>query len=419
MRVKKVSIYIRLCDQPRRPYKRLADCSWNPRQCGKNDYYCLRVAGKFEFFPEGDPARTDLNAAMRRQFERQQGLRLGVTAPSIPQPGKTPVADAVQKYFDNLTAMGKDPKTIRTYRIAVDGFVKSYKKPFIEDYVRQDLIDYMGWLRKQPRKERKHANPDRTYFNKVSHVAIFLKACDVRPALKANEYPQFHEKQIVAHPDEELGVLYGVADAEEMFLLDFFIGSMVRDEEAQAARYSDLTGTTLTVHGKQHKTRTVEISQRLADAINARRKRLGAAPSDLIFTKRDGKPNQHLLRDLQNLAKRACAKFHAELHKLRKTGASRRYREGELLTTLMQELGHEDLSTTQKYLADVKPEATKQAVAAADFIPPCTLRESAAAEMNTKEEEEKPTTRKPASPSMARVILNDADAVAVTGTPSF
>lgn len=36
-------------------------------------------------------------------------------APSIPQttpdkPGKTPVADAVKKYFDNLEAMGKDPK---------------------------------------------------------------------------------------------------------------------------------------------------------------------------------------------------------------------------------------------------------------------------------------------------------------------
>jgi hypothetical protein len=84
----------------------------------------------------------------------------------------------------------------------------------------------------------------------------------------------------------------------------------------------------------------------------------------------------------------------------------------------MQELGHEDLSTTQRYLSDVKPEATKQAVAAADFIPPYTLRQNAVVEMNKKEEEEKSAASKPA-PMAARVILNDTDAVVVTGTQSF
>lgn len=422
MRVKKVSIYIRLCDQPGRPFERLK--VRNPRQCGERDYYCLRVGGKFEFFAEHDPARKDLNEALHRKGEREHELRIGVAAPLIPQrsvaqPDKTLIADAVQKYFNNLAAMGKDEKSIRTYRYAVNGFVRSYKKPYIDDYERQDLIDFMGWLRKQPRKERKHANPDRTYFNKVSHVAIFLKACGVRPGLKASEYPRYHEKQVVAHTDEELEVLYREADEDERFLLDFFIGTMVRDHEAQIAKYSDLTGTTLTVHGKQHKTRTVEITKRLALAI---RERGEAATknggSDLLFPNENGRPNTHLLDVLQELADRAGAKFHAELHKLRKTGASRRYRAGELLITLMQELGHADLSTTQQYLSDVKPEATKKAVAAADFIPSYAVRESAAAEMNKKEKEEKSTTSKPASPKTAWVILNDTDAVVVAGTPS-
>jgi integrase len=420
MRVKKVSIYIRLCDQPGRPFERLK--VRNPRQCGERDYYCLRVGGKFEFFAQKDAARRDLNEALHRKGEREHELRIGAAAPLIPQrsvaqPSKTPVIDAVQKYFDNLEAMGKDPKTIRTYRAAVNGFVASYKKPSIEDYERQDLIDYMGWLRKQPRKERKHANPDRTYFNKVSHVAIFLKACGVRPGLKASEYPRYHEKLVVAHTDEELAVLYREADEDERFLLDFFIGTMVRDHEAQIAKYSDVTGTTPTVHGKQHKTRTVEISQRLALAI---RERGEAATknggSELLFPNDNGYPNTHLLDVLQELAERAGAKFHTELHKLRKTGASRRYRAGELLPTLMEELGHEDLSTTQRYLSDVKPEATKQAVAAADFIPSYTLTESAA--VNNKEEEDKSLTSRPASPKTAKFILNNADAIVVTGTPS-
>lgn len=89
----------------------------------------------------------------------------------------------------------------------------------------------------------------------------------------------------------------------------------------------------------------------------------------MLFPNLNGKPNQHLLRDLQSLAERAGAHFHTELHKLRKTGASRRYRAGVLLTTLMQKLGHESLAVTQTYLADVKLEETKKSVADADFVP--------------------------------------------------
>jgi integrase len=63
--------------------------------------------------------------------------------------------------------------------------------------------------------------------------------------------------------------LYSHADEDERFLLDYFVGTMVRDHEAYGGRFSDLTGTTLTVTGKQHKTRTVEITQRLAEGMDA------------------------------------------------------------------------------------------------------------------------------------------------------
>jgi hypothetical protein len=42
---------------------------------------------------------------------------------------------------------------------------------------------------------------------------------------------------------------------------------------------------------------------------------------------------------------------------------------GVLLTTLMEELGHESLAVTQRYLADVKLEETEKSVADADFVP--------------------------------------------------
>ena len=143
----------------------------------------------------------------------------------------------------------------------------------------------------------------------------------------------------------------------------------------QRADWFEWTATTLTLYGKHHKTRTVEITKRLAGAIRERRRRNN---SERLFLSRNGRPDKHLLRKLQNISKKAGATFHTELHKLRKTGASRRYLAGVPLPTLMLELGHESLGVTQDYLADVrKPGEAKKAVEDADFIPAPRVPEGA------------------------------------------
>jgi len=320
--------------------------------------------------------------ALEAQRERKQRLALdefnrisgkastksSITLPG--SPGRITLAAAAEKYFANCEARGLDPETIRKYRAAVDPFVEHCGATYVDECRdnKQVLLNYMGWLRKQPVLKRKHSNPERTLANRVGDVRIFLKEFGITKLLKKNEEPKYHEKKVVAHPDDELDVLYRAADPDETLLLDFFIGSMARDHEAYG-KYGDpdLTGTTLTLYGKHHKTRTVEITERVADAIRERRKR---NKSTRLFLNRKGKPDKHLLRKLQNLAKKAGAKFHTELHKLRKTGASRRYLANVPLPTIMLELGHESLAVTQDYLADVrKPGEAKKAVTDADFIP--------------------------------------------------
>jgi site-specific recombinase XerD len=260
------------------------------------------------------------------EFNRLSGKGSAKNAVVLPDNhGRLTLAAAAEKYFENCEARGLGPESIRKYRAAVDPFVQHCGVTYVDECRdnKQVLLTYMSWLRKQPVPERKHGNPERTLANKVEDVRIFLKEFGITKLRKKNEEPKYHKKIVVAHPDEELDVLYGAADAEETFLLDFFIGSMARDHEAYGKYgHPDLTGTTLTLYGKQHKTRTVEISQRLADAIRGRRKR---SNSKALFVNLNGKPDQHLLRNLQNIAKRAGAEFHTELHKLRKTGASRRY----------------------------------------------------------------------------------------------
>jgi integrase len=185
-----------------------------------------------------------------RQRTKLSESELGAQPIAVVAPATdgTPLKKAAEDYFSNLEARGCDPKTIRTYRAAVDPFVAfmaECKKTMVQEVV-------MRHLRKQPLKKRRHSNPNRTYYNKVSHAIIFLKAFGKEKLLKESEYPAFHKKKVVAHPEGELDVLYAHADPEDRFLLDFFIGTMARDHEAYGCRYSDLTGVTLTLVPRQN-----------------------------------------------------------------------------------------------------------------------------------------------------------------------
>src|SRR5271163_1211367 len=121
MKSQKVTIYIRLCGEPGRPYEKVR--VRNPRQCGARDHYCLRVGGKWEFFAEHEPAQSDLNAALWRQFEREQELRLGVAAAADPTPkaelpsagdGDTTIRRAITTYIDALYSENNlRPRTIK------------------------------------------------------------------------------------------------------------------------------------------------------------------------------------------------------------------------------------------------------------------------------------------------------------------
>jgi len=132
--------------------------------------------------------------------------------------------DAVEQYYKNLYSQGKDPKTIRAYKVAVEEFRKSYAKKLLSEIGRQDLIDFMGWLRKQPpklrkdgtsRKPRRSGDPNRTYFNKVNNVVIFLSAHGINRLLKKSEYPKFAEKPVVYYEVEQVKALYAAAKNDE------------------------------------------------------------------------------------------------------------------------------------------------------------------------------------------------------------
>ncbi len=114
----------------------------------EGSYYLANVG---QWIPLGDNALE----AERRRRERvslAEYQRLSGTAPvqssgTATASGKTPLLAAAPKYFLNLEARGLDAKTIRTYRTGVDPFVENCARTYVEDVTKQDMINFMGWLR--------------------------------------------------------------------------------------------------------------------------------------------------------------------------------------------------------------------------------------------------------------------------------
>jgi len=302
----------------------------------------------------------EAEAARRERDVHLYASKNGVAFPAavVVSSNRITVADAVTQYLSDKSAEGKDHKTISAYRFALNQFTASCSKKFIDEIGKRDLKNFMGWLRLHAVPNRSNANPGQTYKNKVLYVVIFLKAFGREKLLKKSEYPPCTSKIVSAHPDEELAFLYLHAMGDVRFLLDYFLGSAVRNGEAAHAEYSDLKGCVLEIkrkphlnwHPKKHHCRNIRIPASLAEQIRERQK---TATSTLIFPNGDGLPNQHLLRDLQEYAESIGATFHTELHKLRKTAATRWALAGMPMHGIQKLLGHKNLETTMAYLADI------------------------------------------------------------------
>jgi integrase len=322
-------------------------------------------------------------ALLKDRNVRLYAKRNGVMLPDAHREGSAPrltLAEAVEQYFIDKAAEGKDHKTISAYRQSIEQFVESCAKKYIDQIEKQDLKNFLGWLRLHPVPKRSNSNPGQTYKNKVLNVVIFLKAFGRERLLKKSEYPPSTPKPVKAHTEDELALLYAHATDEERFLLDYFLGSAVRNGEAAHAEFTDLIGNVLEIkrkvhlewHPKKHHCRNIAIPATLAAAI---RERQQWSTSTLIFPNGEGKPNQHLLRVLQDLAKRANAPFHCELHKLRKTCATR-WAKHIPVHVIQRMLGHKSLTTTQIYLADADLTGSEMenAVAAAAYVPKSRMK---------------------------------------------
>jgi integrase len=308
-------------------------------------------------------------AARQHKADYLAAKSKGIAVEELGEDSRLRLDDAIEQYFANLAAQGRDYKTIGTYRYAVTQFRESCSKTYLDQLTRQDMINFMGYLRRLPRTKRKRGDPNRTFYNKTSHVGIFLKAFGVPQLLKRREYPKYTPKPVSYYNAEEMRALFAAAvDAEERFVLSYFLKTGVRDGEAGHAEYTDIKDGNLYIidkphlswHPKQHQIRTIPIPSDLIPAIGERR---GRNPgTNLIFPTKSGRPDRHLLRVVQRIAERAG--FEADLHTFRRTYATMLANEMKNVRVIQYLLGHKDLKTTLLYLglADLNSAETRAAL---------------------------------------------------------
>jgi integrase len=305
---------------------------------------------------------------------REGKLPLEQTSSLVQKPGNRSLAACAQEFEEYLVSIKRKPRSVESYIGSIKCFMKSCNK-LIDDITRKDILNFLDWMEINLEK-REGGHPNNTYRNKLRDVKIFLKHFNIEMPLESKSWPKEIDKKKEKYSTDSVNKMMKAAETEdEKDLLSFLLKTGFRDDEVAHAQYKDIDfkKATINVHYKpefnwtpkdnEPRKEDIVLESRLVERMKARMKRYGAKPADLIFPNSVGKPNEHLIRIVQRVAKRAKVEGRIGLHKFRKTFGTIVAKEKGLEQARIW-LGHDDVATTQAYLAsdEMTTEQSRKAV---------------------------------------------------------
>jgi integrase len=366
MAISNVSVYTRTTENGKRRYAQADHRKLYP----DGTIFVLRyeVAGKRRWETlKGGGVRYAMAIAKVRESELLTGaINKAKNAPVVPvakepeKPTRMTVDQAIDRYLRNAST--KSPRTYHGYTYTMRQFRESCQKQFLDQITKQDLYDFVTYLRIQELG-------DRTIHNRVEEVVGFLRHYDI---MNITIKVKYTEKKISAYTRDELRSLFAVCDPEDRLVFEFFLGSGCRDQEVAHACWEDINFESKTYMVREHlelgfrpkdrEEREVPLPDYLVASLQQRRPVYPNAK--LIFPNKHGKPEGHFLRRLQNIVENARLTGKWELHKFRKSFATMHHEAGVSARTLQKWLGHSSLETTLAYLeaADIRSERTREQV---------------------------------------------------------
>jgi integrase len=314
--------------------------------------------------------------SIERDHERTREGKLPIEEVSSIVPVKAhkrSIQKCAAEFEQNLVSINRKPRAIESYMGSINCFIKSYQKPTIDEVDRKDILNFLDWMKANLEK-RNGGHPNNTYRNKLRDVKIFLKHFGLEMPLETKSWPKEIEKKKEKYSKDAVnGMMEATEDEDEKDLLSFLLRTGFRDDEVANARYNfiDFKKGTINVRctpqwtpkDSEPREQDITLAASFVKRMEDRMKRYNAKPGDLIFPNSADKPNQHLIRIVQRVAKRAKVEGRIGLHKFRKTFGTTVAKELGLEQARIW-LGHDDVATTQAYLAsdEMTTEQSRKAV---------------------------------------------------------
>jgi len=330
--------------------------------------------------------RDDAIDAARRKAIELRAIRDGLIASPEPEPKaapKTKIGDAIDAYL-RYVRMQRKPRTHLTYRYTLDTLLRaSYKKKYVEDATRDDVLDFMT-------RCYELGLGARTVYDKVVTVLQLFKKHGRAGLMEKGDWPNYVDTIRPVYEPEELEAMFKAATDDEATLLKFVLGSGFRDQEIRCVEWKDIDfrNHDVRVKAKPHwrftpknwEERVVPLPTGLIERLRKRKEARGATANQLVFPNGRGKPDSEMDMVVKRVAERAklnckqCVTEHGNkcaegpycmnffLHKFRHTFATNHLRDGVDIRTVQAWLGHRDIKSTMVYLKGIRSKDAAQKV---------------------------------------------------------
>ncbi len=305
---------------------------------------------------------TEALTARNRLQHRLEGVAIGIKNAESPNtPSDKSLASAVEEYLEEKRQSRKK-KSHAAYSNSLTKF-QTFTSKKLADITRKDLVAFVAYCRDDLKLSRRSA------FNHFTNVVSFLKANNIKLALKG-DWPTYVEEPPEVYETDELNKFFAVCSEAENLYFQFFLMTGMREQEVMHVCWSDIKLDAGIVRVSEHpefnfypkayKGREIPIPQKLVDLLRKWNKtRDPKCP--LVFPTSGCRPQDHFLEICKRIAENAeLESFY--LHKFRATFATRHLQNGVDIRTVQAWMGHDDLASTMRYLTPARGQTVRTRV---------------------------------------------------------
>ncbi|MBM3209563.1 hypothetical protein FJZ40_04745 [Candidatus Shapirobacteria bacterium] len=270
------------------------------------------------------------------------------------------LGQALEKFVTDLTGRSKSSNTILAYRGDLEQVLVIFKKDGINHPVAVDSVQiekikaeftHLGYT---PKSISRKLNSIRAFFrflkkegvieNDPSGEIVYPKLTAATPRILTKlEYRALRD---ACRNDPRLAAI-----------VEIFLQTGVRISELANLRLSDVKDDSLFIRAQEsNPARTIPLNRVGREALERYLKKRPKSKTDYVFVTANGR--QFLIRNIRQAIKRhleIAGIKNASVNDLRHTFIAHHLEAGTPLATLSKIAGHKRISTTEKYLAFVKP----------------------------------------------------------------